>query len=160
MEALKYESIIKVSGGQHFSLALTASRNQVFAFGRGYSGQLGVDGMETGACIDVPTLVAFPEPFFIADMVAGPTHSMVTSDTHKVYTWGSNTTGNTGHQTEDDEDVCSPSELELLYHLNSDNKIARCRVHGISGGSQHTLMLVKRDPMVNLECCSEGIFGR
>lgn len=144
VKALKHEHIVQVSGGEHFSLALTADRKRLYSFGRGDYGQLGIGVMGTGEFEANPVLVAFPKAVVITDVEAGPLHAMAISETHEVYTWGFNTQGNTGHTTLDDEDVYRPLNLDLMTYLNSDNKLGGCHVHGVSGGTQHALMLVRR----------------
>ena len=132
-----------MAGGEHFSLALTHDRKRIYAFGRADYGQLGIGVIvKEGDFRDTPMLVKFPKPVFISKIDAGDRHGMAICE-EQVYTWGFNEEGTTGHPSVKDEDVFRPRLLNFMDSIKKD-KTAACHVHGISGGGQHSLVLVKR----------------
>lgn len=132
-----------MSGGEHFSLALTHDRQRLYAFGRSDYGQLGIGFVEkTGSFVSVPTPVTFPEPVSIVEIDAGDRHALAITDKHELYTWGFNGTGPTGHPSDQDRDTFRPRLLNLTDHLAA-GESSGCHVVSGSGGGQHSLILVK-----------------
>lgn len=151
VKSLERENIAKVAAGQFFSLALSHDGERLYAFGRADYGSLGVGYRSTGAFEASPQLVRFPERYIgnsgrvcLLEIAAGERHSLATDDENRVYSWGFNETGCTGHPARDDNDYFVPKKLDLVPHLSNNGEVVRVDTHGISGGGQHSLLLVKR----------------
>jgi alpha-tubulin suppressor-like RCC1 family protein len=142
--------IAKVAAGSMHSLALNMLGDSVYAWGRADYGQLGLSGVQpkTGSFDATPQQVAFPRSVGgvrVKDIVAGPLLSFALFDNHDVYSWGFNETGTTGHLSGNDSDVLRPTKLDVLREYKEKNaKATNCQVHSISGGGQHSLMVIQR----------------
>jgi alpha-tubulin suppressor-like RCC1 family protein len=151
IEAFKGEQISKVAAGQQHSLALSIRGDAVFAWGRSDYGQLGLtnEKQSAGSMETTPKQVAFPKTvgdMRIKDIAVGPLLSMAIMDNNDVYSWGFAETGATGHLTDEDgADIVRPKKLEVLQkYSDNQHQGTNCHVHNISGGGQHTLMVIKR----------------
>lgn len=144
------DQISKVSAGATHSLALTIGGDAVWSWGRADYGQCGLSAEPpaTGSFVSTPTQVAFPDTLVIGDtritdIVAGPIVSMITTQDGDVYSWGFNEMCATGHGG--DNDILRPKKLNVLRQYAKKNYPGSCcDVHNISGGGQHTLMVVER----------------
>jgi regulator of chromosome condensation len=161
--ALEHEDITYVAAGEHHSLALNIHGTVLYSFGRGDYGQLGIGKLGTGQCQTSPVLVQFPPvPADIAvgsvndnnnnklplqqrivKIAAGDRHSMALTEDNTVYTWGFNETEPTGHRYVEGQDVVYPELLDIHGILKTKNNPV-VKVYDISGGGQHSLVLVKR----------------
>jgi regulator of chromosome condensation len=148
VKTLEHEHIVKVAAGEHFSLALNIYGSVLYAFGRADYGSLGIDtrkpdeqSIQQGSSITVPTPVVFPgtERTMLSDIACGDRHSLAVTTENEVYSWGFGTTGMTGHETVDPEDIFVPTKLNLKKHLGQNSL-----TYQISGGGQHTLIVSKR----------------
>jgi alpha-tubulin suppressor-like RCC1 family protein len=118
-------------GGFH-SLVVTQA-GQVFAFGRGDKGQLGLGDKENRK---VPVQVG-QECFrgaIIAHAAAGEEHSGVVTADGAVWTWGCGEYGRLGHG--DEEDALVPRELEEQF--------GGARALSLAAGEAHTMVLTMR----------------
>ena len=140
------KQIVKVAAGNVHSLAKNAFGTIVYAWGRSDYGQLGLhyEKIEGGDFESTPKEVAFPATIgddLIKDIAAGPLTSYATTTSNDVYSWGFNESCATGIRSPDLEDVLRPQKVNVLAKYSKDQN---CHVHNISGGGQHTLMVVKR----------------
>jgi uncharacterized repeat protein (TIGR02543 family) len=89
------ETIRNVLADEYHSLAVTTN-GRVYAWGRNTSGQLGDN---TLAAKRIPTLISFTDlqnGETIKNVAAGNAHSLAVTTTGRVYSWGSNSTGQLG----------------------------------------------------------------
>lgn len=148
VNALEHKNIVQIAAGQFHSLALDLNRTKLYAFGRGNYGQLGIKNLDGDECITTPTLVHFPGLQYrpkIEKIAAGESHSMALTDENVLYTWGFGEEGATGHKG--NRDRTTPRILDLNLDEGQANLTAGksvVEVHEISGGGQHSVILVKR----------------
>ncbi|KAJ2841368.1 hypothetical protein J3B02_005911, partial [Coemansia erecta] len=140
--------IVKISGGEHHSIALGAD-GRLFSFGRSDSHQTGLpfatlvqdtEQLQLGSAdggvsvhkkaITLPTLIeAIPG---VSDFATGTNHTLaLTTDGH-VYAWGYGEMLQLGNGEE--EDVAQPLLLE-------GQKITGKRVSKVAAGGQHSVIL-------------------
>lgn len=173
IETLNNQQISKVAAGNFHSLALTMDGQTLFAWGKIDSGSLGLyDEKKTlefqqTDFISIPEEVAFPTTLgksCLVDIAAGDTSSFAITDAGAVYSWGYNENSQTGHYNVPGEVgvpdehgnepinlISRPRLLDVIGAVNeglTKNKqpvIAKnCRVTHVSGGGQHSLMVIKR----------------
>jgi regulator of chromosome condensation len=153
VKALQEENIVAMAAGEHFSLALNLVGNLIWSWGRSDYGQLGLFGtrQDTGACEMTPQMVPFPDggeskiPLRFSQIDAGDRHAFAVSDEGAVYTWGFAETGALGFEMPDDTDCYRPQKLDVLWakrkkNANAANSLVKC----VSGGGQHSLMVIER----------------
>jgi alpha-tubulin suppressor-like RCC1 family protein len=144
VEAMKHLNIGQLAAGQEFTMVLTHDRQSLYTFGRSDYGQLGIGVVtQEGALEATPQLVKFPKKVSIRDIDAGDRHAMAITDQYELYTWGFNEEGTTGHALS--HDIFRPRLLTLkeIVAKKHTNEAVACRVYGMSGGGQHSLMLEK-----------------
>jgi len=173
IEALNNKHISKVAAGNFHSLALSMNRQDVFAWGKIDAGSLGLyDEKKTlkfqqTDYVATPEQVAFPNTLgesCLVDIAAGDTSSFAITDTGAVYSWGYNENSQTGHYNvpgefgKPDENGNEPTNLigrprllDVIAAVNDgitrskQTPVAKnCRVTRVSGGGQHSLMVIKR----------------
>ncbi|KAJ1942220.1 hypothetical protein GGF37_003208, partial [Kickxella alabastrina] len=149
--ALKGANIIKIVGGEHHTIALTAE-GKLFSFGRSDSHQTGLpfatlvqdtEGMQINAnsqatedasahkkAINLPTQIeSIPS---IVDFTCGSNHNIAVSQDGKAYTWGFGEMLQLGNGEE--EDIAEPT---LLRGQKIDGKV----VSKVAAGGQHSVVL-------------------
>jgi alpha-tubulin suppressor-like RCC1 family protein len=144
---LEGQHIVKVGGGEHFSIAMNIQGSAIWSWGRADYGQLGRFDVETdsGHFESTPKLVQFPDTsgdgkggaLLFADIDASDRSASVISDQGDVYTWGFGETGVTGV---DGSDLLRPQKLNIASTSNGGQD--KAIVHNVSGGGQHTLMVI------------------
>lgn len=142
VKALEHENMGQVAAGSEFTLALSLDRRALYSFGRADYGQLGIGVIfEELSFRSSPQRVQFPDAVKVLEIGCGEKHAMVRTEENELYTWGFNEDGATGH-VKINTDIFLPRKLDLMQHVD-DNDISHCDVVGISGGSQHSLLLAK-----------------
>ncbi|KAJ1889778.1 hypothetical protein LPJ66_007851 [Kickxella alabastrina] len=149
--ALKGANIIKIVGGEHHTIALTAE-GRLFSFGRSDSHQTGLpfatlvqdtESMQINAnsqatedasahkkAINLPTQIeSIPS---IVDFTCGSNHNIAVSQDGKAYTWGFGEMLQLGNGEE--EDIAEPT---LLRGQKIDGKV----VSKVAAGGQHSVVL-------------------
>ncbi|KAI8324798.1 RCC1/BLIP-II, partial [Martensiomyces pterosporus] len=143
--ALNGLGVVKISGGEHHSIALTKD-GKLYSFGRSDSHQTGLpfdtlatdkesqaaNGNESShkKAITAPTLVdGAPK---LADFVCGSNHNIALADSGKAYTWGYGEMLQLGNGEE--EDIEQPTLLE-------GQKIDGKKIAKIAAGGQHSVVL-------------------
>lgn len=169
IEALNNKRISRVAAGNFHSLALPMNGKTLFSWGKIDSGALGLyDERKTlDFCstdyVGVPERVTFPTTLgdsCLVDVAAGDTSSFAITDTGAVYSWGYNENSQTGHYNDGETDgngkepsnlIARPRLLDVIAAVNDGIKRAKetpvakkCRVTRVSGGGQHSLMVMKR----------------
>lgn len=104
-----------VSGGGH-NLALD-KEGRLYAWGRNYCGELGLEAALRQETLNTPTQVSLPANSQIVSLAAGSSHSLAMDNLGRLYVWGLNAKGQLGLRT--DVDCKSPtlthvSDLSLL----------------------------------------------
>lgn len=105
----------QVAAGEHFSLALSQDRLQLYSFGRSDVGQLGIGFIpERLACELIPRRVKFPQLKRIISIGAGLLHALALTEDDELYSWGSNESCANGHpMLHKDVDTYRPKLLDL-----------------------------------------------
>lgn len=85
IRALRQSKIVKISSGALFSAALTES-GQVFIWGNGDQGQLGLGSRVTRA--DIPTLLTSLKAEWVLDLVCGENFVLCLGQMGKLWGWG------------------------------------------------------------------------
>eukprot|EP01117_Protostelium_nocturnum_P020707 TRINITY_DN9462_c0_g1_i1.p1 TRINITY_DN9462_c0_g1~~TRINITY_DN9462_c0_g1_i1.p1 ORF type:complete len:419 (-),score=71.20 TRINITY_DN9462_c0_g1_i1:47-1303(-) len=117
----------------------------VYSFGYGYFGQLGVDSMTSYVPVQIPSLKK------ITKVAAGEAHSMAISESGQVFSWGCNRYGQLGHG-----DLIHRKEPTLI------EKLQNIEVLDISCGTQHSVVLTvdtKEGSIFTFGCGSLGRLG-
>lgn len=124
---LNEASHLKISGDQHHTLMCLGGR--VYVMGRSEYGRLGLG--EDATDKHLPTEV--PDFGKVHTVATGSSCSFAITDEGKLYSWGMGDSLQLGNGEE--KDVCSP---ELVTGKKLEDK----RVLSVSGGGQHTALLV------------------
>jgi regulator of chromosome condensation len=134
VEPLCGREVVQLAGGEHFSLALTA-RNEVFAFGRGDSGQLGggvVRARDDAATrpVEITAMIARG----IVRIACGGSFCAATGADGTLYTWGFGDQHQLGNAEEDDvpTPTAVPAPKGHPFAVLAD------------GGAQHTAALFSK----------------
>ncbi|KAL2914686.1 hypothetical protein HK105_205825 [Polyrhizophydium stewartii] len=120
--------VVQVAGGEHHTIALT-EKMQVYAFGRGDSGQLGL--LDAGTAVSTPTRLESIEN--VVSISAGGSFCLAIvseNDTNSLYGWGY---GEMGQLANDSQDAPEPEKFEIKGR----------HVIAASAGGQHTIMLLR-----------------
>jgi len=137
------ERVVEIAGGEHHSLFLTSS-GRVFACGRAYNGQLGLEENDPAMVNQLdkeslaePAVVRFPgdgdDP--IVHVAAGSHNSMAVSEGGALFAWGQGMSGELG--AKDDDEVRTPREI--VRRSGGSWKALE-----VACGGQHTLGLFLR----------------
>lgn len=157
VKELEGKNITKVAAGTHHSLALDSCGFELYAFGRGDYGQLGMGFLATGASETKPKLVRFPKKscsndsnspeydvnHIITKISCGDLHSMALTIDNDLFTWGFGESGATGRETKENTDVYYPTLLSLDPCIQTP-RVPYCLPFEMTGGGQHSMVLVKR----------------
>lgn len=97
IEALAQTQVAVIGAGYHHSMALS-TKSQLYCWGSGWSGQLGTGENKDST---LPTLVDVPskqdKTGKLVRIAAGYNHSMVLTDSGRLYSWGTGDCGQLGH---------------------------------------------------------------
>ncbi|XP_023246601.1 regulator of chromosome condensation-like [Copidosoma floridanum] len=123
---------MQISSGQHHTVAVN-DQGQVYTIGRKEYGRLGLGSL----CEDAQELIPVPklENLKCIDVAAGTAQSFAVTNTGTLYAWGMGSEGQLG--TGKEEDIYEP-ELINSKHVKD------AFVLQVSGGGQHTIILVKK----------------
>ncbi|XP_054262997.1 regulator of chromosome condensation-like isoform X2 [Macrosteles quadrilineatus] len=124
----------KICGGQHHTLALD-SDGVVYASGRKDYGRLGL-GSDCPEVVDKPTVVPGLQGKKCIDIACGTCVSFAVTEDGEVYAWGMGTNGQLG--TGDEDDHYEPVRM-------GGKQLEGRKVVAVSGGGQHTVLLVTTD---------------
>ncbi|KAJ2398101.1 hypothetical protein GGI23_003308 [Coemansia sp. RSA 2559] len=143
ISALKNAGVVKISGGEHHSMALT-SDGRLYSFGRSDSHQTGLpfstlpqDAAASGGeqshkkAISAPTLIESLSG--IADIACGTNHNLALAADGKAYTWGFGEMLQLGNGEE--EDIEQPTLLQ-------GQKIEGKKILKVGAGGQHSVIVV------------------
>eukprot|EP00523_Entomoneis_sp_CCMP467_P009017 CAMPEP_0168727528 /NCGR_PEP_ID=MMETSP0724-20121128/5223_1 /TAXON_ID=265536 /ORGANISM="Amphiprora sp., Strain CCMP467" /LENGTH=554 /DNA_ID=CAMNT_0008774361 /DNA_START=6 /DNA_END=1667 /DNA_ORIENTATION=+ len=135
IKKLEGKNIAQVGGGEHFSLALDMTGQQLFAWGAEDKGQLGKGRLSSkfGGFVLSPILVRFPteEPVLIKKIVAGDRAAYAISAEDELWSWGF--AGVAGHKGREDRDTLQPKRVDLPRYLKRRN----AKAYDVGGGGQH-----------------------
>lgn len=142
--ALTSKRITMVACGSQHSLAVT-SAGELFAWGRGDAGQLGMGRLKDE---DRPSAVTSLAGRFVTACAAGENHSACLADNGSLLTWGAGDMGKLGHGR--------GSRSQLLPRVVQD-ELAQHRVTQVSLGMAHTACVTSRGQVF---AWGGGWFGR
>lgn len=128
------DGLADVVAGEHHSLALLPN-GQVYAWGRGDSGQLGVGDSTPSSSIPVH-VTGFEVP--VRMIACGGNHNLAVDINESLYSWGFGAMGQLGSGS--DEDKLKPSVVRLPKSILS---LPELRIKDIQAGGQHSLILVQ-----------------
>lgn len=119
---------VDAGAGEHHSMVLCAN-GQIFAFGRGDSGQLGVALSEGARACSIPVPVTtMPEA---ARLIAvGGNHNLAVTQSNRLYTWGYGDMHQLGHGPDETEAFPRPVESKI-----------EGRIVQVAAGGQHSVIL-------------------
>jgi alpha-tubulin suppressor-like RCC1 family protein len=131
------ERLTTIEAGDGHMIALT-SANRVFTWGRNSSGQLGNDSTSREESpFEITSRFGLHHDELVADIIAGSRHSLLVTSTGRVFTWGSNGSGQLGNGTTTSQRT--PLEITDHFGLPEDE-----RVIAITAGTTHTLALTSQ----------------
>ncbi|KAJ0409258.1 hypothetical protein P43SY_006755 [Pythium insidiosum] len=142
------QSVVQISASKFHTVALNAS-GEVFAWGFGKGGRLGT-GTEFEYVTHVePTRLSLLKDIPIARVAAGENHTVALSRSGQVFSWGSNSFGQLGHQlkTCSHESRLTPKRIDAFRGMTMiDIAASGCHSGAICGddGSVFTWGLNKR----------------
>jgi len=122
-----------VTGGIHHSVVCSEATGFVYAFGRGDSGQLGVNESPKVAYAEhLPIQVSINDQ--VSSIACGANHNLALSRTGNVYTWGYGDMLALGHGEESDE--FKPKKLNFKLA-----ELSKIEILQIEGGGQHSAII-------------------
>jgi TPR repeat protein len=125
------DKIIKISLGSYHSSAVS-STGRVFTWGSNHSGQLGLKTIYiTSANKEIKNGFGLSLNEKIVSLSLGNDQSSAVSSTGRVFTWGSNDSGQLGDNSSTDKSI--PTEITSEFNLSSNDKIV-----SLSLGSFHS----------------------
>lgn len=136
--------VSQVAAGLHHSVFLNLSGQSIWTCGRADYGALGInDKNKPGDLETTMQLVSYDEEDRDEDLAfssisAGEHQTFAVTKTGKLYSWGYGDTGSLGHGQDKDE-------LRPLAVKNFHGKNKHGRILQASGGSQHVMVLAKKD---------------
>ena len=171
IKALDGLNITKIAAGMHHTLCLDKSGRNLYAFGRGDSGQLGTtptrppvrhysdtplpvsirsnsnssDNNDLNSSSNQSTTTATINPP-IADIACADNHNFVLTESREVYSWGYGDAGALGHGQ--DQDEYQPRKLDALVYVNAKRRkegrknILKGTIHRVAGGGQHSALIM------------------
>ncbi|XP_032680006.1 RCC1 domain-containing protein 1 [Odontomachus brunneus] len=114
---------------------LLAENGDVYSMGMGTRGQLGHNDLED---CDNPRLIEALAGLRVVHISAGGWHSAVVTDQGDLYTWGWNTNGELGIESEDTKVHAVPTLIDLKTNKSEDSEI---NVKSVECGNAFTICL-------------------
>jgi alpha-tubulin suppressor-like RCC1 family protein len=138
-------AIRQVACGGLFTAVVTES-GQVYMWGDGRRGELG--HMQDPSLKQTPRLVDALQNVFVTKVACGSGHTVAIADTGRVYIWGWNKYGQTGHNGRP-----TGHKSFLLEHASARDIVdAAC-------GNKHTVLLNKHGEVFTFGCGGQGQLG-
>ena len=156
-------NIKQIAGGEHFSLCLDSTGQNLYGFGRTCSGQLG----NTTTTPAVGSYKVTPVPIYleynadgspkanpiISQISCGGSHSFAMTGHGDVYSWGFGLSGALGVGKVGDGDcVLRPQKIDVTRGINLLNEkegkgLVSATVQMVAGGAQHSAMVATLHPL-------------
>eukprot|EP01039_Chlorochromonas_danica_P000336 gene336-360_t len=136
--ALQDKGIVSLKGGMHHSLVLSSS-GELYAFGRGDSGQLGSNEGNVKSAGDfcaLPVKPLLPPNTLVASIDCGGNHNLALTRAGDVYSWGYGDMLALGHG--EDKDEFLPKKLNFQKA-----GLKNITVTQVAGGGQHSAIIGK-----------------
>jgi alpha-tubulin suppressor-like RCC1 family protein len=147
--------VVQIAAGADHGLALTAT-GQLYAFGDNRYGQLGTaanDGVD--AANPTPSLVSLPSGAGqTVAIAAGAAHSLVLTDTGRLYAFGENRYGQLGLAASSGSEAPNPAPAEVELPAAAGRPVA------IAAGAQHSLVLSASGQVYAFGANTYGQLGR
>jgi E3 ubiquitin-protein ligase HERC3 len=127
--------VLKVACGESHSLALVES-GDLYAWGRGYEGQLGIrSSIET---VSIPKYIDSLFRKRIVEIACGSRHSLAIDENGDLYTWGEARCGQLGHGKQRSQ--IFPTKVELCDDVGNP---MQARVKFVSAGYAHSACITE-----------------
>eukprot|EP01102_Stenamoeba_stenopodia_P014748 TRINITY_DN493_c0_g1_i2.p1 TRINITY_DN493_c0_g1~~TRINITY_DN493_c0_g1_i2.p1 ORF type:complete len:1112 (+),score=366.40 TRINITY_DN493_c0_g1_i2:185-3520(+) len=110
--ALHNQGVVAVACGTSHTVAIVGQEADVYVWGRGADGRLGLDDKENKT-ISKPTLNPFFKGLKIQKIACGEGHSLALSSQGRVYSWGVGREGQLGHGSFNS--IGKPKALQTLF---------------------------------------------
>jgi alpha-tubulin suppressor-like RCC1 family protein len=148
-------AIVQVAAGARHSLALTTT-GQLYAFGDNRYGQLGTPANEgIDAANPTPALVGLPAGAGQAVAIAaGAAHSLVLTDTGRLYAFGENRYGQLGVAAGSGSEAPEPQPAQVSLPSAAGQPVA------LAAGAQHSLVLTANGVVLAFGANDFGQLGR
>ena len=152
MDALENSNIAMVAAGVHHSLCLDSSGENLYGFGRGDYGQMGITKKipDVGFCKTLPVVINLSEGddeiSNITQISCGGNHCMVLTESGDAYTWGYGENNALGHGVEQDE--YTPRKFDPMTGINKKRLkdgmvLLNGKIELIDGGGQHSAVSIR-----------------
>ncbi|CAI2374052.1 unnamed protein product [Moneuplotes crassus] len=138
VEDLQGVDVSELACGLSNCACITES-SELYVWGANSYKQCGMDG-RGASCLPIPTFLRHLTQRKVKAVACGAAHTLVTTNMSIVYSWGMNTMGQCGLDTED-KIISEPTQLQTLI---SDE------IKGIACGMAHSFFLTNEG---NLYCC-------
>jgi len=142
LPALKNTKVRDIACGHWHSACITMD-GEVFIWGRGEDGQLGMNNKEN---VYVPTAIPQMAGFRVVEVALGLWHSIILTDKGQLWTFGNSTYGQLGHGN--NEEQLTPKMIKLLESQ---------KVIAVSAGSAHSVCILENG---EIYCWGSGIYGQ
>lgn len=145
-EEVEGDPLVSVACGGAHTLFLT-ERGRVFAAGLNNCGQLGI-ATEKSYSLEPVEVVGIPEK--VAQISAGYHHSSAITDDRKLFSWGSNSSGQLGLGKRTASIVSTPTRVDSLLDFN---------IQVIALGSEHSIAVTDEGNVLSWGSGSSGRLG-
>ena len=130
-------NIVKISCGSHYSVALD-NLGKVYVTGSNINGQLGTGDMNS---LEMFTLVADLDPFFIEDIACGSDHTLALGDNGIIHATGRNDYGQLGIDSTDNRNTFVSTGIPFDSYMDAIMSQNWIPAHRIFAGSLNSFAL-------------------
>lgn len=145
VQGLKRYFVVNIAAGRWHNIALTSDR-QVWVWGAGHFGQLGLDSSDTKG---TPVHLKALDGRGVCKVLCGGWHSAVVTETGKFMTWGKNTHGQLGVG---DTRTCKYPRIVTKLR-----QVGKVRTAGL--GANHTLVVMVANQVFSFGSGEKGQLG-
>ena len=139
IKPLSDKTIAKVVCGESHTLALT-DNGDVYSWGRGYEGQLGIrKSIET---VSIPKYIDTLFRKRVVDIACGSRHSMAIDENGDLYTWGEGRCGQLGRGKE--RSTIYPTKVEFF---DDENNPMQVKIKVASAGVGHSACITENNEL-------------
>ncbi|KAL3666092.1 hypothetical protein V7S43_008883 [Phytophthora oleae] len=150
VEDLSSKNVAFVDGGNHHSVVLT-NDGEVYTFGRGDSGQLGMlETCNVGEFKDRPQKVTIPAPknggSSVVRMIAtGSNHALALTESDAIFSWGYGDMLALGNGADRDENKPRQLDWSKAYDRVEDDitPFGKAKILQVEAGGQHSAVLAR-----------------
>ena len=151
IKPLSDKTIAKVVCGESHTLALT-DNGDVYSWGRGYEGQLGIrKSIET---VSIPKYIDTLFRKRVVDIACGSRHSMAIDENGDLYTWGEGRCGQLGRGKE--RSTIYPTKVEFF---DDENNPMQVKIKVASAGVGHSACITENNELFTWGLNNYGQLG-